>query len=312
MDGDRRRRRPKFRPSLDGRLESRCLLATFAHIQARTALEGRGVIITDTTGERFRVTVSDYPFTSDGGPTVQAKPAPNGQVDLYVYGASPNTTLEVDPLPHNNVQINAQLVQNGTPQYGLTYTRKFLRTFATGTKTHDFLLHIRNIVVPNGTLGAILAYRTASISGSVILPGTTPVDRIAVAEIAPGATIATGGDINTLDVFDNINLSGAGTGIAVGRDLNWLSVGGGVMANNGANFTVGRDVGLVSQPAKGTDTGGQGGLVGGDFAIAPTSHFAIGRALDATLLVRGNAGLTGQISIPAGGQNFQALGGFVG
>ncbi|HWE38373.1 MAG TPA: hypothetical protein VG406_17510 [Isosphaeraceae bacterium] len=310
MNGDRRGRRPQFRPTLDGRLESRCLLASHRPVLARTALEGRGVIITDSTGERFRVFVTDFPFTSDGGPTMQARPAPNGQVDLYIYGATPNTTLEVDPLPHNGVQISPQGIQNGTPQFGLTYTRMFLRNFPQGTKNHDGLLHIRNIIVPNGTLGSILAYRTASLSGSLILPGTTPVDRIALEAVNPGATIATGGDINTLDIFDNLSLSGAGTGLSVGRDLNWMSVGGNVTATDGANFLVGRDVGLVAQPAKGTDTGGQGGLIGGDLAIVAPSVFAVGRALDAPLLVRGHAASITQFSIPSGGQNLTALGGF--
>jgi hypothetical protein len=310
MNGDRRGRRPKFRPSLDGRLESRCLLASHRPVLAQTALEGRSVIITDSTGERFRVFVTDFPFTSDGGPTVQARPAPGGQIDLFVYGATPNTTLQVDPLPHNTVQISPQGVQNNDPQLGLTFARRFLNRFAVGTKAHDGLLHIRNIVVPNGTLGAVLAYRTASLSGSLILPGTTPVDRIALEAINPGAILATGGDLNTLNVFDNLTLSGAGTGLSVGRDLNWLNVGGNVSAADGANFVVGRDVGLVAQPAKGTDTGGQGGLIGGDLAIAPPSVFAIGRALDATLLVRGHAAAVSQFSIPRGGQNLVALGGF--
>jgi hypothetical protein len=310
MNEDRRGRRPKYRPSLDGRLESRCLLASHRPILAQTALEGRSVIVTDSTGERFRVFVTDYPFTSDGGPTVQVRPVPNNQVDIYVYGATPNTTLQIDPLPHNTVQISPQGVQMNTPQLGLTFSRRFLNTFATGTKSHDGLLHIRNIIVPNGTLGDILAFRTASLSGSLILPGTTPVDRIALEAVNPGATIATGGDINTLNVFDNLTLSGSGTGLSVGRDLNWLTVGGNVTATNGANIIVGRDIGLVAQPAKGTDTGGQGGLIQGNLAVAAPSVFAVGRALDAQLLVRGHAASVSQFSIPTGGQNLVALGGF--
>ena len=47
------------------------------------------------------------------------------------------------------------------------------------------------------------------------------VDRIAFESLKPGASIVTGGDVNTLDVFNNLTIGG-GPGIAIGRDLNWM------------------------------------------------------------------------------------------
>lgn len=50
-------------------------------------------------------------------------------------------------------------------------------------------------------------------------------------------------------------MSGAGTGVFIGRDLNLLNVGGTLDLSDGAVFSVGRNLGLVSQPPKGTGTG---------------------------------------------------------
>ncbi len=61
--------------------------------------------------------------------------------------------------------------------------------------------------------------------------------------------------MNTLDVHGAIDLSGAGTSISIGRDLNLLNVGGDIQLSNGATFNIGRNLGLVSQPPKGTGTG---------------------------------------------------------
>ncbi len=80
-----------------------------------------------------------------------------------------------------------------------------------------------------------------------------PIDRIAFDAIEPGASITTGGDVNTLDVLNGITLSG--TSINIGRDLNLFNVGGNIDLTNGARFNIGRNLGLVSQPPKGTGTG---------------------------------------------------------
>ena len=47
----------------------------------------------------------------------------------------------------------------------------------------------------------------------------------------------------------------SGTSINIGRDLNLLNVGGNIELSNGAQFIIGRNLGLVSQPPKGTGTG---------------------------------------------------------
>ena len=93
------------------------------------------------------------------------------------------------------------------------------------------------------------------MSGPLVVSGTAAINRIAFYSILPGASITTGGDVNTLDVLNGINLSGAGTGITIGRDLNLLNVGGSLTLSDGANFTIDRNLGLVAQPPKGTGTG---------------------------------------------------------
>ena len=91
------------------------------------------------------------------------------------------------------------------------------------------------------------------LSGPLVASGTTAIDRIAFDAILPGASITTGGDVNTLDVLNGITLTG--TKINIGRDLNLLNVGGNIDLSNGSQFNIGRNLGLVSQPPKGTGTG---------------------------------------------------------
>ena len=137
--------------------------------------------------------------------------------------------------------------------------------------------------------------RTAVLSGPLVASGTTSIDRIAFDAILPGASITTGGDVNTLDVLNGITLSG--TSINIGRDLNLLNVGGNIDLTNGAQFNIGRNLGLVSQPPKGTGTGTNvltlnytsvansivtvnipavGAYIQGNVTIDPTSSFNIG------------------------------------
>src|SRR5262249_5258981 len=51
------------------------------------------------------------------------------------------------------------------------------------------------------------------------------------------------------------DLSGANSSISIGRDLNLLNVGTSITLSDGAKFLVGRNLGLVNQPPKGTGTG---------------------------------------------------------
>ena len=59
--------------------------------------------------------------------------------------------------------------------------------------------------------------------------------------------------MNTLEVYNGITLTG--TNINIGRDVNLLNVGGNISLSNGSQFNIARNLGLVSQPPKGTGTG---------------------------------------------------------
>ncbi len=103
-------------------------------------------------------------------------------------------------------------------------------------------------------ISAINGYHTADLSGPLVVSGTQPVDRISFDALHPGASIVTGGDLNTLDVLNGINLN-SGPGIVIGRDLNLINVGLDVNLSNGASIRVGRYLGLQPQPPKGTGNG---------------------------------------------------------
>jgi hypothetical protein len=121
--------------------------------------------------------------------------------------------------------------------------------------------------------------------------------------------------VDTLDVLNGISLSGAGTGISIGRDLNLLNVGGSITLSDGANFTIGRNLGLVNQPPKGTGTGSNilslnfttvagntisvtipsvGSYIQGNVIVNPGSTFSIGGNIFNTMYIEGSvsAGFT--------------------
>ena len=54
------------------------------------------------------------------------------------------------------------------------------------------------------------------LSGPLVISSTQAVDRLSFNSLLPGASIQTGGDLNTLDVLNGVNLN-SGTGIVVGR-----------------------------------------------------------------------------------------------
>jgi hypothetical protein len=168
--------------------------------------------------------------------TVRAYPMSHGRVGIIVDGSTQNTDLTINPL--------------GEPQ-----VKGFAHSFAYGESNRGHILNIGQITVTSGAIGAIEGYQDSVLSGPLVVGGTGAIDRIALLGIEPGASITTGGDVNTLDILDGIDLSGAGTGIHIGRDLNLLNVGGNIQLSNGATFTIGRNLGLVSQPPKGTGTG---------------------------------------------------------
>jgi hypothetical protein len=168
--------------------------------------------------------------------TVRAYPMSDGRVGIIVDGSTQNTDLTINPL--------------GEPQI-----KGFAHSFAYGESNRGHILNIGQITVNSGSIGAIEGFQDSVLSGPLVVGGTGAIDRIAFLGIEPGASITTGGDVNTLDILDGIDLSGAGTGIHIGRDLNLLNVGGNIQLSNGATFTIGRNLGLVSQPPKGTGSG---------------------------------------------------------
>src|SRR5439155_21431901 len=98
--------------------------------------------------------------------------------------------------------------------------------------------------------------------------------------------------------------------LRIGRDLNFLNVTGNVVVENGSTFAIDRDLGLIAQAAKGTDPGGQGGVIQGNLEVQPGGSFLIGRSIDAPFLVNGSVTGTSRIVVHAGAGNFQARGGF--
>jgi hypothetical protein len=293
-----------FRPTLaEGSLEPRLLLAhrakvaathvaqkTPGQIQYFVANGGRTARIVDTDGEQYNVILTNATSSAlgnitgiNGSPgTIRAYPMPGGRVGLIVDGTGPNTELTINP-------FGPIIANRGNAHH-----------FAVGESFQDHLLHVGSLVVTSGQIGSILGFRTADLSGPLIVNTTGTVDRIAFEALLPGASIQVGhngfnhgvlgqGDLNTLDVLKGVTLT-AGPGIAVGRDLNAFNVGGGVTLLNGASLLVGRDIGLTAQPAKGSGLAGRGAFIQGDLIIGPGSQVNVGRSLDAPFIVQGYAG----------------------
>lgn len=288
MSDDRSQEQRAFRPTLDGRLEPRMLLARAAGmIRSLVADGGQTARINDADGDVFEVVIT-------GAGTVQGVPTRRGRVNLIVQG----TTLD------SELAINPVLSGRNGPGRG--------HIIAPGGRRRDGLLHVNSIRVSTGTIGSILGYRSADLSGPIALGSTNRVDRIAFNSIQPGGSISVGGDLNTLDILNNANFSAA-QGLAVGRDLNSLSVGQDLLFSNGAGLVIGRDLGAAPQPAKGTGPSGQGVLINGNLALAEGSSILIGRDLTGNFQVDGQASGTSRITIGRGGSGqFIIRGGFTG
>ncbi len=165
---------------------------------------------------------------------VRAYPMPGGKVGIIVDGSTQNTELTINPL-------------------GQQQRKGYAHSFAYGAAARGHILNIGQLTINTGQIADIEGFQDAILSGPLVVNSTNAIDRIAFYGIAPGASITTGGDVNTLDVLTSIDLSG--TSINIGRDLNLLNVGGNVSLSNGSQFNIGRNLGLVSQPPKGTGTG---------------------------------------------------------
>lgn len=239
------------------------------------------------TGARDTST-TNYPQPSG---TIRVYPMARGRIGIIVDASTPNTELTISQLPNQQVKGQAH-------------------SFAYGEAYRGHVLDIGKLVVNSGSIGAILGFHTATLSGPLVVAGTAPVDRIAFLSINSGGSIQTGGDLNTLDVFKGVNLD-TGPGIVIGRDLNLLNVNGDITLSNGANFIIGRDSGLTLQPPKGTGTGSNvlalnniattstsviqsttipqnvSAYIIGNINVNPGSQFKIGRYIDREFLVGG-------------------------
>jgi hypothetical protein len=224
---------------------------------------------------------------------------PGGKVGIIVDGSTENTELTINPLP--------AAIRKG-----------YAHSFGYGMAGRDHLLNVGQITINSGSIGAIEGFHTADLSGPVVVSGTNPVDRIAFNSIQPGASIQTGGDLNTLDVLQGITLN-TGTSIQIGRDLNLLNVGQNLTLANGSKILIGRDGGAILQPPKGTGTGANVlslnlSLVGttftgtippevsayiqGNVDIGPGSALVYGRNVDQAIFVIGNITGASRVVIP--------------
>lgn len=275
----------------------RIQLSYISNTQQSAAIEGAAGLYAQGAGNTALAIAQPTEVPQPLG-TVRVYPMPGGAVGIIVDGSTDNTELTINPLP--------QPIKKG-----------YAHSFAYGQTQRDHVLKVGQITVNSGSIGAVLGYHTADLAGPLDIAGTAAVDRVAFRSLQPGASIRTGGDLNTLDVLQGVHLSG--TDIQIGRDLNLINVGQDLVLENGANLLIGRDLGLVAQPPKGTGTGtnvqtlnallvGQdytgppllslSGLLQGDVNIDSTSLFSVGRAVDKVLLINGDLNGAGRVVIP--------------
>jgi hypothetical protein len=237
-------------------------------IATQVARGGASVIIATPDGSRFIVQVTQFIPTAGGSQgaspnaqnliqgtfpagsstsgtagsipvqpmgTVRAYGMSGGRVGIIIDGSTNQTEVDISPYPFHQ-------------------RKGYAHSFAYGQANETHILNVGQITVNSGVISAINGFHSANLSGPLIVSSTQPVDRLSFNALLPGASITTGGDLNTLDVLNGVNLN-SGPGIVVGRDLNLLNVGQDLDLSNGASVTVNRFLGLVPQPPKGTATG---------------------------------------------------------
>jgi hypothetical protein len=235
-------------------------------IATQVAHGGASVIIATPDGSRFIVQVTQFIPTPNGS---QGSISPNAQNPIQgsvpggtsTTGSSPVQplgTIRAYAMPNGRVGLIIDGSTNQTEvdisNYPFHQRKGYAHSFGYGQATETHVLNIGQITVNSGVISAINGFHTAELSGSLVVSSTQPVDRLSFAALLPGASISTGGDLNTLDVLNGVNLN-SGPGIVVGRDLNLLNVGQDLDLSNGASIQVDRFLGLVPQPPKGTATG---------------------------------------------------------
>lgn len=278
-DGRRPGRRA-FQPTIDGRLETRVLLSKVSPIRSQTAAGGAAVVVTNTNGQQFFISVTQG--------TIQAFPAPGGRVSLVANGTTSNTLLEIN-----------SIIPKHKPSKGA-------HTFDPSLGSGTGVLNIAAINITSGFINSIEGYHTAILSGPLSVGGNSAINRIALTAIQPGGSIGVGNDLNTLDILNNAEFNGS-TGLFVGRDLNWFETGGNVSFTNGANMVVGRGLGQIFQVAKGSGNAGQGMFVGGNLTVGTNDSIAItsNNAGPYGILVSGN--LSGYSRITLAGIPFSVF-----
>ena len=123
--------------------------------------------------------------------TVRAYAMSGGRVGIIVDGSTSNTDLTINPLGDPRRRASPIVSPMASPA-GTTCSTS-ARSRSTTARS-----------------GPSKDSRTAELSGPLQVSGTTAIDRIAFDAILPGASITTGGDVETLDVLNGIDLSGAG------------------------------------------------------------------------------------------------------
>ncbi len=274
--------------SVDG-THYRIQLGYISNTVATANGDGAAATYTQSTPTPATTVIQPHTYPQPPG-SVRVYAMPGGKVGIVVDGSTENTELTINPLPHP--------IRKG---YAHSYA------YGMGGQTH--LLNIGQITINSGRIGAIEGFHSADLSGPLVTGAATTIDRIAFNAILPGASIQTGGTVNTLDVLQGITLN-TGTSIQIGGDLNLLNVGQSITLDNGSKFLIGRDLGLVNQPPKGTGTGSNvltlnfvalsntittvttppavGAFIQGDVIINDGSEFSIGRNIVNVMYIEGS------------------------
>jgi hypothetical protein len=283
--------------SVDG-THYRIQLSYISNTVATSNGDGLGGFYTQTTPTPAASIIQPTSYPQPPG-VVRVYAMPGGKIGIIVDGSTPNTELTINPLPHP--------IRKG-----------YAHSFAYGMAGQTHLINIGQITVNSGSIGSIEGFHTANLSGPVVISAPTTVDRIAFNSIQPGASIVTGGTLNTLDVLQGITLN-TGTNIQIGRDLNLLNVGGDISLSNGSQILIGRDLGAVLQPPKGTGTGSNvltlnlnqvgttfngtlppevSTFIQGSLTIFPGSAFVVGRNVDQPIYIIGDINGASRVVIP--------------